>query len=352
MNQILVDCLKIRHPNNGLFHYCLQLGRALVRQADPDRDNLCFYLPDPLKINFGPAHTHLRHRRFHKFWFPRGRAVDIWHSTTQSSRYLPPSARTRMILTIHDLNFLTEAESAPGRVASYLHRIQASIDRSDHIVCISQSTRRMAEEHLRLGGRQADVIYNGCNINEYPSFDAPRHRPGGTFIFTIGTVLPKKNFHVLPCLLRGNDHQLLIAGVVDREYAGTIAAAARLHGVENRVHLLGSVSEEEKCWYYRKCLAFALPSRAEGFGLPVIEAMHYGKPVFLSNLAALPEIGGEAAYYFESFDAAAMQEVFRTGLADYEAAGRSAAIRRHALRYSWDDAAAAYLRLYRQWERR
>jgi glycosyltransferase involved in cell wall biosynthesis len=112
------------------------------------------------------------------------------------------------------------------------------------------------------------------------------------------------------------------------------------------------VSEEEKCWYYRKCLAFALPSRAEGFGLPVIEAMHYGKPVFLSNLAALPEIGGEAAYYFESFDAAAMQEVFRTGLADYEAAGRSAAIRRHALRYSWDDAAAAYLRLYRQWERR
>jgi len=115
---------------------------------------------------------------------------------------------------------------------------------------------------------------------------------------------------------------------------------------------LGPVSEEEKSWYFRSCLAFAFPSRAEGFGIPVVEAMYYGKPVFLSDQVSLPEIGGSEAYYFTDFDPAAMREVFNRGMADYQSHGRAEQIRQRALRYNWDQAAQDYLGIYRKLEPR
>jgi len=62
------------------------------------------------------------------------------------------------------------------------------------------------------------------------------------------------------------------------------------------VSLLGTISESDKIFYYKNCLAFAFPSLREGFGFPVLEAMTFGKPVFLSNKTSLPEIGGSHAF--------------------------------------------------------
>jgi glycosyltransferase involved in cell wall biosynthesis len=182
----------------------------------------------------------------------------------------------------------------------------------------------------------------------------PRFRPIRPFIFSLGTVLPKKNFHVLPGLLGGgsNDYELVIAGILDPDYEKIIRAEASRHGVQDRVHLVGPVSEEEKSWYFRNCRAFAFPSRAEGFGIPVVEAMYYGKPVFLSDQVSLPEIGGSEAYYFTDFDPAAMREVFNRGMTDYQTQGRAEQIRQRALRFNWDQAARDYLGIYRKLEPR
>lgn len=349
MNRVLIDCLKIRRQNTGLFEFCVQLGKALIRNSDPGRETLNFYVPKRQPNPFGSDQKYCLQHPFHKIWMPKANQFDLWHSTYQNSRYLPPPGTARMVLTIHDLNFLVEDKLAPKKINRYLGQIQSSIDRADHIVCISEFTRLTVSQHLRLGERPVEVIYNGCSVNEFPAFDQPRYRPRSPFIFTVGTVLPKKNFHVLPCLLKGNDYQLLIAGIVDSAYEKSILEAARLHQVGNRVRLLGPISEAEKSWYYRESLAFAFPSLAEGFGLPVVEAMHYGKPIFLSTHASLPEIAGAYAYYFENFDASYMQEVFRAGMLDYIARDRAQGIRRHALRYSWDAAAKSYLRLYRQY---
>src|SRR5437879_6186288 len=83
--------------------------------------------------------------------------------------------------------------------------------------------------------------------------------------------------------------------------------------------------------------------------IPVVEAMFYGKPVFLSDHASLPEIGGSEAYYFTDFDSTAMQEVFNRGIADYQSQGKAEKIRQRALHYSWDQAAQDYLAIYRKW---
>ena len=93
----------------------------------------------------------------------------------------------------------------------------------------------------------------------------------------------KKNFHVLPRILKGNDYRLVIAGnISSNSYCAEILEQAREWGVESRVTITGPVSEPVKQWYLQNCDAFVFPSIAEGFGLPVIEAMRYGKPIFTS----------------------------------------------------------------------
>jgi len=118
-------------------------------------------------------------------------------------------------------------------------------------------------------------------------------------------------------------------------------------GVEDRFHLLGTVSEQEKSWYYHNCYAFATASLAEGFCLPVTEAMSAGKPLFLSPRTALPEIGGQVAFYFPSFNPGQMQHTFLQGMHLYEGNNMQQAIRERAAGFSWETAAKSYLDVYR-----
>jgi glycosyltransferase involved in cell wall biosynthesis len=108
------------------------------------------------------------------------------------------------------------------------------------------------------------------------------------------------------------------------------------------------ISDAQKAWVYAHCAGFLFPSLAEGFGLPPIEAMHFGKPVFLARRTCLPEIGGDAADYFDDFDPAHMKHMVQKGLARNAQPGRAQAIQQHAAQFDWDRAASAYLALYRR----
>ena len=84
----------------------------------------------------------------------------------------------------------------------------------------------------------------------------------------------------------------------------------------------------------------------------LLEAMYYGKPIFLSQHPALHEIGGDAAYYFRDFDPQSMRDVFDRGMTDFQSAGKPDLIRTQAFLFNWDRAALEYLRIYRQLETR
>ena len=111
------------------------------------------------------------------------------------------------------------------------------------------------------------------------------------------------------------------------------------------------IEERVKHWYLKNCKAFVFPSIAEGFGLPVLEAMAYGKPVFLSRHTCLPEIGGDYAYYFNmDFDRELMQVEFKRGLEDYygDVSRKAEEIKEYANRFSWENTARLYLRIYEE----
>jgi glycosyltransferase involved in cell wall biosynthesis len=149
-------------------------------------------------------------------------------------------------------------------------------------------------------------------------------------------------------LLVGNDRLLVIGGITASEsYKQEIISIAIKYGVEKRLVFTGPVSENDKQWYMKNCEAFLFPSLTEGFGAPVVEAMYFGVPIFLSRLTSLPEIGGDVCYYFPSFDKDAMQQTLKEGLQHYKNSNAVEKIKKRAAMFSWPNAATEYLDIYR-----
>lgn len=342
-HNILFDCEKMRYPNTGVFYFCLNLGNALLKAHNSNNERLNFYIPQSHTAAFGREACYMHHKSWHKFFNPVAHKMDIWHCTYQLSKYLPKNKKTKKIITVHDLNFLIDN---PENQKEQIRTIQALIDRVDELVCISEHTKKDVLNHLVTDNKPVTVIHNGGGVNEFPGFESPAYKPAKPFIFSIGTFFAKKNFHVLPCLLKNNDYELIIAGDRRPDYEAKIMEQARLHHVTDRIKLIGQIPEQDKYWYYKNCLAFAFPSLAEGFGLPIVEAMHFGKPVFLSTHTSLPEIGGDEAFYFDSFDCDAMNSVFEQGLSQFNNE-LSEKIKARSKEFTWQKAAEQYLKIYR-----
>jgi glycosyltransferase involved in cell wall biosynthesis len=347
MSNILVDLHRTGgNAYNGLYHFCYQLGKHLAAEVAGDL-HLHFYVPRAQRNIFGKNVDYVTQYSLHKFYQPGTQKFDVWHIATTLSWYRPFGSKTKNIYTIHDLNFLNEEEYTLAIRKKYLTLIQQRINRADYLTFISNFAREQSMEYLDLSGKPHSIIYNGCNLPGKIS-DEPIYLPSAKFLFSIGQLYSRKNFHVLPALLVGNDYELVIAGMNDFPYTEKVLQEAKKLNVEPRVKLIGPVSEEDKSWYYRNCEAFVFPSIGEGFGLPVIEAMYFGKPVFLSRFTSLPEIGGELAYYFENFEPACMKQVFEKGMHDYQIKQPQESIIKRAKCFSWNKAAKEYLNVYRQ----
>lgn len=340
------DCERMKHPHTGLFEFCHQLGMALKNCAAKDEE-LIYYLLKGDQQYFSPENKFLYYKLYHKILFPNYKGIDLWHIAHQSSDFFPKDKGVKKILTIHDLNFLYEDKPEKKR-RKYMERIQRNIDLADQIVAISNYTKNDILRHLDTGNKPIKVIYNGVTpppaaISGYQ----PAYRPDGPFLFALGTVNAKKNFHILIPILQNTNYKLLITGKTDQKYAEKIKQEAIKYQVQDQVILTGPVNTIDKDWYFQHCEAFLFPSIAEGFGIPPIEAMNYGKPVFLSSATSLPEIGGEHAYYFDSFSPEEIRNVFQKGMDNYQKDQPSAKIIAHAGQFQWANCASQYLDLYR-----
>jgi glycosyltransferase involved in cell wall biosynthesis len=348
MKNYLVDLHRLRHnPYNGLYTFCCRLAENLLMQPLQD-EQFSYYVPKDKFGFFGNQPRYVEHKRYHKLYQSGTGKYDTWHLTTGISQYRPFNRSTKVVYTIHDVNFLVEEPDNIKQTKRSLRLMQHNASRADHIVGISKYALDFAGQHLDFGSTPTSVIYNGSNVAEFPGFDSPVYRPSKPFLFSISLVQPRKNFHVLPALLVGNDYELVIAGLNHFDYAKKVMEEAKRFKVEDRVKLIGAIDEKSKYWYYLNCTAFMFPSLSEGFGIPPLEAMHFGKPVFLSSLMSLPEVGGNAAYYFNDFDPDSMRSVFEKGMNDYVTHNRVPAIKQQASIFSWDKTAKEYLSVYRK----
>ncbi len=349
--RILLDCEPLKDRNSGFSHFVVPLAHELIRQNH--RYRLYCYVP-PNEVG-GLGHEGVRYltqRSFHKYLNPPSYGFRLWHATSQLSWYVPTSPFTKVVLTVHDLNFLHENPDE-RTYARQLAMVRRNIQRADYLVTISDFVRQDILRHADLlgySGRQPlRYVPRGVEaLALAPAGHAPACVPRRPFLFGLGTINAKKNFHTLLALLPDADYELVIAGsFAEADYVAGLRAAAAQAGVADRLTVLTGISEADKTWYYQHCAAYLQPSLAEGFGLPVVEAMQLGKPVFLSRLTSLPEVGGTAAYYFDDFSAEGMRQTLAAGLARHSPE-RAAAARAQAGQFGWPRAAAGYLAVYQE----
>jgi glycosyltransferase involved in cell wall biosynthesis len=216
--------------------------------------------------------------------------------------------------------------------------------RSDHLVAISRHTAADVQRHLGWRG-PLDVIYNGArNLGGDPQSPLPGHEGGRPFLFHLSRMSPSKNPQaILGLAAVWPEMDFVLCGPPSDE-----ARALRAKSTLPNVFFHLGIDDAQKTWAYARCTGFLFPSLTEGFGLPPIEAMHFGKPVFLARRTCLPEIGGDAAYYFDDFDPATMRRIVEEGLRRGAEPARCAAVKAHAALFDWDACAANYLALYRR----
>lgn len=346
MKSVWVDLERAKYPFSGLGTFCRELGSAL-HEMSSEHIKTGFFAPATLA-----QQLHLNTWSQPHFWqkafascLPRG---DLWHSTHQDSAYLPrPHPKQKLILTIHDLNFLTE--KSPAKSIVRLKRLQQRVDQASVITTISKYTKQIIQDRLQVGNKSIEVIYNGASAPH----SSPEANPGlqdKKFLFSLGVMIPRKNFaSLIDMMLELPDYDLALAGgPVSSPYLQQLKAQCRRLRLESRVHFLGPVSSAQRTWLYQNCQAFLFPSLLEGFGLPVVEAMGCGKLVVCSGLTSLPEVGGPHAHYWQHFAPTYMAELLLSALSTYHnnCLPLSEDYRRWSKQFSWAQAAAQYWQIY------
>jgi glycosyltransferase involved in cell wall biosynthesis len=348
MSKIILDCDLMKYRNSGLYYYCLNLGVHVNKLLEErGEEPMRFYVPPEERYTFNEGRDTIVEKRYHRFLKPFLWDCKVWHAPFQSGRMIPGAGSSvKVVLTIHDLNHLHEGKPLKEQRESLQHT-QALIDRSDVVVCISEFCRSDVLKHLEVKDRPVHVIHNGTPDLQAPQLTALSYRPRRPFLFAIGYVNRKKNFHVLLHLLECTDAELIVAGRLDEpDYVQVMKDYARRKGLEERLHILGPISDGEKAWYLKHCKAYVHPSLAEGFGATVTEAMAFGKPLFLSHLTSLPEIAGDVAFYFKNFEPDHMQQVFLEGMHYYSLNGLARRIIERGKVYNWRKKAAEYIAVY------
>lgn len=273
---------------------------------------------------------------------------------------LPPVARARTVLTVHDLSFLHYPECSSKPLLAYLLcSVPPAVRRADAILADSESTRRDLVELLQVDEERITVIYPGVEPHFAPNGDdgalqaiLARYGIRRPYLLSVGTLQPRKNFvrlirayHALR-EERHIPHQLVIAGGRGWLFDEIHATIASLR-LEEQVRLTGFVADEHLPALYRGAELFAFPSLYEGFGIPVLEAMACGTPVVTSTTSSLPEAAGEAALLVPPNDVDALTEALWCALDD--SALRNALRARgfeQVKRFSWAESARRLRAVY------
>ncbi len=340
---VLIAFDSMKHDNCGYYYFGKGLGEAIIKENN-NKFNLTFYLHRRTSYKFKHVNI-IWLSKIHKFFFIKRNKFDLVHFSDQEARLKVNKVNAKKIVTIHDMNRVHLSSVDPAKIKSYLITIKNVITQADRVVAISEFVAKDVKIYFPEAANKLSVIYNGADRLSADPDHIPGYRPKGKFLFTIGLLSVQKGFHLLPALLQGNNYELIIAGKETPHKQKIIEEAIKFNCLE-RVHITGPISDADKTWYYQNCSAFLFPSFTEGFGLPVIEAMHFGKPCFLSNLTSLPEIGGDVAYYFDNLEPDAMQMVFNSGMNDYLTRKPYDDIVAQAQKFSWSKAASQYLSLY------
>jgi glycosyltransferase involved in cell wall biosynthesis len=369
MPRVLVDAAAVPADRGALIRYVDGLVSALDRggadlavvcqRADAER-----YTRIAPSARIIPGPVSITNRAARLAWeqtglplLARQAGADVIHAPYYS---IPMRSGVRTVVTVHDVTWFTEPEQhSPVRASFFRSATRTAVRHANRVIVPSKATRDELVRVLAADPTRIDVAYHGV---DHALFHPPSEAEirsatircglrGQPYVAFLGALDPRKN---VPNLVRGfaaavkslpDPPALVIGGGV---YEDDVDAACREVEAVVKVVRPGFLRAPDLPGFLGGALVVAFPSRGEGFGLPVLEAMACGAPVLTTHRTSLPEVGGDAVAYTEP-DADSIATALAQLLASPERRGqlREAGLAR-AREFTWEASAEAHLSSYQR----
>jgi glycosyltransferase involved in cell wall biosynthesis len=356
--RIAVDGRAFRSPAGGVRRYVTELLRA-VHAIEPDvrivavgaaGADAAALPPGVLGVPAGLSlPTNLGWCAFGLPLAARRAAFDVFHAPAYTA---PLWGIHPLVLTIHDVAYARRPEWYPHTAGPIRQRFyRASAVAADRIITDSCFSR---DEIVAAYGLQPDRIHV-VPLGAAPAFTPDDRIAREPFVLHVGDLHPRRNvamlldavLHIRASSSRHAELRLVLAGA-DRGALAGIRDRASQAGATAAVDYVGRPDDDALASLYRRAAVFAYPSRYEGFGLPVLEAMACGAPVVVSSAGAVPEVAGDAGPHLDPDDGGAWRAAIER-LLDDPASARAASARglSRAGMFSWEKTARETLAVYR-----
>ena len=371
---IAYDAKRVVKNGTGLGNYGRTLINDMARMV-PDTTRLQLYTPD---MGLPKLHSQVADAPNvtfvcpSGFGFPGGKAlwrsrfvvrdllrnhVDLYHGLSGELPLGIRKAGIKTVVTIHDLIFLRHPEFY-HRIDAWLYarKFYRTCREADRMIAISECTKRDIMEYGHVDADRIDVVYQSCA----PRFSRPlseevlqqtrrKFNLPRRYVLNVGTVEERKNvlLAVKALAFLPDDVALVVVGK-RTNYVDKIVRYLHQHpSLQSRVLLLHGVDDTDLAAIYRQAACFVYPSRYEGFGIPIIEAIHGGLPVVACTGSCLEEAGGEGALYVSPDDAEACAQAIGLLLENEEERRRRIALcQRYVQRFEGNNVASDVLHVY------
>jgi glycosyltransferase involved in cell wall biosynthesis len=311
---IYIEAVKVS-SKTGISRHIIGLVEALIKENSANVYYLYFQINlfEKEKLNWlsGRPNVKLRPLAFPSTWLAEHPTlwwkyylplniwkdkVDVFHGP---NHFIPLSGKTAKVVTIHDLAYYYMNVHGEGMDRVLKNWTDQAMKNADLIVAVSQST---ANDCLKEGmpKEKVKVVYQGFESAISEVNDGDTVTEARPYILYVGTIQPRKNVeYIVQSFYQIKDlipHDLILAGAP----GDSIYAVEKLIGdlkLKDRVTLTGYISDERRHLLYKFADIFVYPSKYEGFGLVLLEAMSYGIPVITASNSSLVEAAGDAALY-------------------------------------------------------
>lgn len=286
----------------------------------------------------------------------RRQRLDLFHAPAFIAPLFLPCP---LVLTIHDAAPFTVGQQGYPLWGLYLCAfVDLGTRRASRIIAVSTHAAGELARVFGLPAEKVRAIPHGVASSFRPLPPGTATQPAlpgvdEPFILFVGASDPRKNYTTLLAALRllherGDIPPLLVVTGSPTAEFRSLAEEAHANGMA-RVNFVGYVTEETLVALYNRARAFVFPSRYEGFGLPVLEAMACGCPVICANTTSLPEVAGDAALLIDPDDRDALADALAAVLHDRDLAARlTAAGIARARQFTWEETATRTLAIYRE----
>lgn len=337
-------------PLTGIERYTAEIINELIKK----QSDFYLYYASPISVghwqqnnvkiradNFnGRLGTFLWSQTYLPFYATKDNLDIFWSPAHRLPRFLP--RRTARIVTIYDMVWKHAGETM--RMLNRLIECKLmpdAIRRADIIVAVSFSTANDIEKEYPYVGNKIRVVYSGVTKLSAPlNFQSLSSLGINTpyFLF-VGTLEPRKNIKRLMQAFAslGETNQDLSLVIAGGSGWGDVNINQWIHeyGLNGKVFPVGYVTNQQLATLYANALFLAMPSLYEGFGLPIVEAMSFGKAVLTSNISSMPEVAGKAAVLVDPLDVHSIALALNTLIDKNERNKLETEAKQNAERFTW-----------------